>query len=54
VVNPVVLDGVAERANDVLLADDLVEALRAVATVKGGFGQRLMRRLRRLTCLTRR
>ena len=37
-VDPVPLDRVAERADDVLLADDLVEGLRAVAAVEGLLG----------------
>ena len=38
VVDPVALDRVAQRAHDVLLADDLVEGLRAVAAVEGRLG----------------
>jgi hypothetical protein len=35
-VHAVALDGISQRANHVLLTDDLVEGLRAVAAVKRG------------------
>jgi hypothetical protein len=34
--DPTLLDGVGEGADDVLLADDLAEALGAVTAVEGG------------------
>ena len=37
-VDPVALDGVAEGADHVLLTDDLVEGLRAMAAVERGLG----------------
>ncbi len=38
VVHPVALDRVSQRAHHVLLADHLVEGLRAVAAIQGGLG----------------